>query len=234
MTKKLNTKKVNQGHSVTLATACKKAITRTCRLYKNADTKIATSYDVNGETYELALCMVKLMDASKAKTLTAYLKKVIGADKLEAYGYGNNDFSALIKFGRDIQNKDHQKWVDVQGDGVGRKPQGVLKRLKEQGNGTNTRTTGDVDKWIASIIPSAIKRGISIEKLFTKLTVHAGDKVKVKKTNDPVEVSLFSELLRTNGDTCRKFLSENTVYTFNANNVLKPQFENGNLKRNKK
>ena len=71
MTKKLNTIKVNQGHSVTLATACKKAITRTCRLYKNADTKIATSYDVNGETYELALCMVKLMDASKAKTLTA-------------------------------------------------------------------------------------------------------------------------------------------------------------------
>jgi hypothetical protein len=174
MSKKINTKKASQGHSVTLATACKKAITKTCRLYKNADTKIAVSYDVKGETYELALSMVKLMDASKAKTLTAYLKKVIGADKLEAYGYGNNDFSALIKFGRDIQNKDYQKWVDVQGDGVGRKPQGVLKRLKDQGNGTNPKTTGDVDKWIASVVNSAVKRGLSKKQLVEKIIVACG------------------------------------------------------------
>jgi len=174
MSKKTNTKKASQGHSVTLAAACKKAITKTCRLYKNADTKIAASYDVKGETYELALCMVKLMDASKAKTLTAYLKKVIGADKLEAYGYGNNDFSALIKFGRDIQNKDHQKWVDIQGDGVGRKPQGVLKRLKEQGTGTNPKTTGDIDKWIASVVNSAVKRGLSKKQLVEKIIVACG------------------------------------------------------------
>ena len=174
MSKKINTKKASQGHSVTLAMACKKAITKTCRLYKNADTKIAVSYDVTGETYELALCMVKLMDASKAKTLTAYLKKVIGAGKLEAYGLLNNDFSALIKFGRDIQNKDHQKWVDVQGDGVGRKPQAVLKRLKEQGTGTNPKTTGDIDKWIASVVNSAVKRGLSKKQLVEKIIVACG------------------------------------------------------------
>lgn len=168
MSKKINTKKASQGHSVTLATACKKAITKTCRLYKNADNKIAVAWDVNGEIYELALSMVKLMDASKAKTLTAYLKKVIGIDKLEAYGLLNNDFSALIKFGRDIQNKDHQKWVDVQGDGVGRKPQAVLKRLKEQGTGTNPKTTGDIDKWIASVVNSAIRRGLTKQQLSQK------------------------------------------------------------------
>ena len=180
MSKKINTKKASQGHSVTLATACKKAITKTCRLYKNADNKIAVSYDVTGETYELALCMVKLMDASKAKTLTAYLKKVIGAGKLEAFGYGNNDFSALIKFGRDIQNKDHQKWVDVQGDGVGRKPQGVLKRLKDQGNGTNPKATGDIDKWIASVIASAVKRGLSNAQLMQKIVTACGGQATFK------------------------------------------------------
>jgi len=174
MSKKLNTKKASQGFSTIKADASKQAVNKLVSFYKTNDAKQAKAYAPKGQVYELALASVNLMDSMGVKTLTAHAKKVGGAIKLEKYDYKNNDYSALVQFGRDIQNKDHQKWVDVQGDGVGRKPQGVLKRLKEQGTGTNPKTTGDIDKWIASVVNSAVKRGLSKKQLVEKIIVACG------------------------------------------------------------
>ena len=176
MSKKLNTKKASQGFSTIKADASKQAVNKLVSFYKTNDAKQAKAYAPKGQVYELALASVNLMDSMGVKTLTAHAKKVGGAIKLEKYDYKNNDYSALVQFGRDIQNKDHQKWVDVQSDSVGRKPQAVLKRLKEQGTGTNPKTTGDIDKWIAGVIASAVKRGLSNDQLIAKIVTACGGK----------------------------------------------------------
>ena len=183
MSKKLNTKKATQGFSTIKADASKKAVTKLCTFYKTIDARQANAYAVNGVVYNVALASVALMDASKSKTLTTALKKAGGAIKLEAYGYKNNDYSALVKFGRDIQNKDHQKWVDVQSDGIGRLPQAVLKRLKDQ-NAATTKTTSDVDTWIKSVCNGATKRGLSKAEFLQKLCDHLQVPMQInKKTN---------------------------------------------------
>ena len=171
MSKKLNTKKATQGFSTIKANASKQAVTKLCRFYKTIDARQANAYAVNGVVYNVALASVALMDASKSKTLTTALKKAGGAIKLEAYGYKNNDYSALVKFGRDIQNKDHQKWVDVQSDGIGRLPQAVLKRLKDQ-NAATTKTTSNIDTWIKSVCNGATRRGLSKADFLQKLCDH--------------------------------------------------------------
>ena len=183
MSKKLNTKKATQGFSVIKATASKKAVTKLVSFYKTNDAKQANTYAPKGQVYELALASVNLMDSMNVKTLTAYAKKVGGAIKLEKYDYKNNDYSALVQFGRDIQNKDHQKWVDVQSDGIGRKPQAVLKRLKEQATTTN-KATSDVDTWIKSVCNGATKRGLSKSEFLQKLCDHLQVPMQIhKKTN---------------------------------------------------
>ena len=183
MTKKLNTKKATQGFSVIKATASKKAVTKLVSFYKTNDAKQANTYAPGGVVYEVALGSVNLMDSMNIKTLTSYAKKVGGAIKLEAYDYKNNDYSALVQFGRDIQNKDHQKWVDVQSDGIGRKPQAVLKRLKEQATTTN-KATSDVDTWIKSVCNGATKRGLSKSEFLQKLCDHLQVPMQIhKKTN---------------------------------------------------
>ena len=183
MSKKLNTKKATQGFSVIKANASKQAVTKLCRFYKTIDARQANAYAVNGVVYNVALASVALMDASKSKTLTTALKKAGGAIKLEAYGYKNNDYSALVKFGRDIQNKDHKKWVDVQSDGIGRLPQAVLKRLKEQ-NATTNKTTSNIDTWIKSVCNGATKRGLSKAEFLQKLCDHLQVPMQInKKTN---------------------------------------------------
>ena len=183
MTKKLNTKKATQGFSVIKATASKKAVTKLVSFYKANDAKQANTYAPGGVVYEVALGSVNLMDSMNVKTLTSYAKKVGGAIKLEKYDYKNNDYSALVQFGRDIQNKDHQKWVDVQSDGIGRKPQAVLKRLKEQATTTN-KTTSDIDTWIKSVCNGATKRGLSKSEFLQKLYDHLQVPMQIhKKTN---------------------------------------------------
>ena len=183
MTKKLNTKKATQGFSVIKATASKKAVTKLVSFYKTNDAKQANTYAPGGVVYEVALGSVNLMDSMNVKTLTSYAKKVGGAIKLEKYDYKNNDYSALVQFGRDIQNKDHQKWVDVQSDGIGRKPQAVLKRLKEQ-NATTNKTTSDIDTWIKSVCNGATKRGLSKSEFLQKLCDHLQVPMQIhKKTN---------------------------------------------------
>ena len=183
MTKKLNTKKATQGFSVIKATASKKAVTKLVSFYKTNDAKQANTYAPGGVVYEVALGSVNLMDSMNVKTLTSYAKKVGGAIKLEKYDYKNNDYSALVQFGRDIQNKDHQKWVDVQSDGIGRKPQAVLKRLKEQATTTN-KTTSDIDTWIKSVCNGATKRGLSKSEFLQKLCDHLQVPMQIhKKTN---------------------------------------------------
>ena len=183
MTKKLNTKKATQGFSVIKATASKEAVTKLVSFYKTNDAKQANTYAPGGVVYEVALGSVNLMDSMNIKTLTSYAKKVGGAIKLEAYDYKNNDYSALVQFGRDIQNKDHQKWVDVQSDGIGRKPQAVLKRLKEQATTTN-KTTSDIDTWIKSVCNGATKRGLSKSEFLQKLCDHLQVPMQIhKKTN---------------------------------------------------
>ena len=183
MTKKLNTKKATQGFSVIKATASKKAVTKLVSFYKANDAKQANTYAPGGVVYEVALGSVNLMDSMNVKTLTSYAKKVGGAIKLEKYDYKNNDYSALVQFGRDIQNKDHQKWVDVQSDGIGRKPQAVLKRLKEQATTTN-KTTSDIDTWIKSVCNGATKRGLSKSEFLQKLCDHLQVPMQIhKKTN---------------------------------------------------
>ena len=184
MSKKLNTKKATQGFSTVKAAASKQAVTKLCRFYKTIDARQANAYAVNGVVYNVALASVALMDASKSKTLTTALKKAGGAIKLEAYGYKNNDYSALVKFGRDIQNKDHKKWLDVQSDGIGRLPQAVLKRLKDQNASPTNKATSDVDTWIKSICNGATKRGLSKAKFLQKLCDHLQVPVQIhKKTN---------------------------------------------------
>ena len=183
MTKKLNTKKATQGFSVIKATASKQAVTKLVSFYKTNDAKQANTYAPGGVVYEVALGSVNLMDSMNVKTLTSYAKKVGGAIKLEKYDYKNNDYSALVQFGRDIQNKDHQKWVDVQSDGIGRKPQAVLKRLKEQATSTN-KTTSDIDTWIKSVCNGATKRGLSKSEFLQKLCDHLQVPMQIhKKTN---------------------------------------------------
>ena len=183
MSKKLNTKKATQGFSVIKATASKKAVTKLVSFYKTNDAKQANTYAPGGVVYEVALGSVNLMDSMNVKTLTSYAKKVGGAIKLEKYDYKNNDYSALVQFGRDIQNKDHQKWVDVQSDGIGRKPQAVLKRLKEQATTTN-KATSDVDTWIKSVCNGATKRGLSKSEFLQKLCDHLQVPMQIhKKTN---------------------------------------------------
>tara|TARA_R100001163_G_scaffold62410_1_gene53182 strand:+ start:116 stop:730 length:615 start_codon:yes stop_codon:yes gene_type:complete len=183
MSKKLNTKKATQGFSVIKATASKQAVTKLVSFYKTNDAKQANTYAPGGVVYEVALGSVNLMDSMNIKTLTSYAKKVGGAIKLEAYDYKNNDYSALVQFGRDIQNKDHQKWVDVQSDGIGRKPQAVLKRLKEQATTTN-KATSDVDTWIKSVCNGATKRGLSKSEFLQKLCDHLQVPMQIhKKTN---------------------------------------------------
>ena len=183
MTKKLNTKKATQGFSVIKATASKKAVTKLVSFYKTNDAKQANTYAPGGVVYEVALGSVNLMDSMNVKTLTSYAKKVGGAIKLEKYDYKNNDYSALVQFGRDIQNNDHQKWVDVQSDGIGRKPQAVLKRLKEQ-NATTNKTTSDIDTWIKSVCNGATKRGLSKSEFLQKLCDHLQVPMQIhKKTN---------------------------------------------------
>ena len=183
MTKKLNTKKATQGFSVIKATASKEAVTKLVSFYKTNDAKQANTYAPGGVVYEVALGSVNLMDSMNVKTLTSYAKKVGGAIKLEKYDYKNNDYSALVQFGRDIQNNDHQKWVDVQSDGIGRKPQAVLKRLKEQATTTN-KTTSDIDTWIKSVCNSATKRGLSKAEFLQKLCDHLQVPMQIhKKTN---------------------------------------------------
>ena len=183
MSKKLNTKKATQGFSVIKATASKKAVTKLVSFYKTNDAKQANTYAPGGVVYEVALGSVNLMDSMNVKTLTSYAKKVGGAIKLEKYDYKNNDYSALVQFGRDIQNKDHQKWVDVQSDGIGRKPQAVLKRLKEQATTTN-KTTSDIDTWIKSVCNGAVKRGLSKSEFLQKLCDHLQVPMQIhKKTN---------------------------------------------------
>ena len=183
MTKKLNTKKATQGFSVIKATASKEAVTKLVSFYKTNDAKQANTYAPGGVVYEVALGSVNLMDSMNIKTLTSYAKKVGGAIKLEKYDYKNNDYSALVQFGRDIQNKDHQKWVDVQSDGIGRKPQAVLKRLKEQATTTN-KATSDVDTWIKSVCNGATKRGLSKSEFLQKLCDHLQVPMQIhKKTN---------------------------------------------------
>ena len=183
MTKKLNTKKATQGFSVIKATASKEAVTKLVSFYKTNDAKQANTYAPGGVVYEVALGSVNLMDSMNVKTLTSYAKKVGGAIKLEKYDYKNNDYSALVQFGRDIQNKDHQKWVDVQSDGIGRKPQAVLKRLKEQATTTN-KTTSDIDTWIKSVCNGATKRGLSKSEFLQKLCDHLQVPMQIhKKTN---------------------------------------------------
>ena len=183
MSKKLNTKKATQGFSVIKATASKKAVTKLVSFYKTNDAKQANTYAPGGVVYEVALGSVNLMDSMNVKTLTSYAKKVGGAIKLEKYDYKNNDYSALVQFGRDIQNKDHQKWVDVQSDGIGRKPQAVLKRLKEQATTTN-KTTSDIDTWIKSVCNGATKRGLSKSEFLQKLCDHLQVPMQIhKKTN---------------------------------------------------
>ena len=183
MSKKLNTKKATQGFSVIKATASKKAVTKLVSFYKTNDAKQANTYAPGGVVYEVALGSVNLMDSMNVKTLTSYAKKVGGAIKLEKYDYKNNDYSALVQFGRDIQNNDHQKWVDVQSDGIGRKPQAVLKRLKEQATTTN-KTTSDIDTWIKSVCNGATKRGLSKSEFLQKLCDHLQVPMQIhKKTN---------------------------------------------------
>ena len=180
MTKKLNTKKATQGFSVIKATASKEAVTKLVSFYKTNDAKQANTYAPGGVVYEVALGSVNLMDSMNIKTLTSYAKKVGGAIKLEAYDYKNNDYSALVQFGRDIQNKDHQKWVDVQSDGIGRKPQAVLKRLKEQ-NATTNKTTSNIDTWIKSVCNGATKRGLSKSEFLQKLCDHLQVPMQIHK-----------------------------------------------------
>lgn len=180
MSKKLNTKKATQGFSVIKATASKQAVTKLVSFYKTIDARQANAYAVNGVVYNVALASVALMDASKSKTLTTALKKAGGAIKLKTYGYKNNDYSALVKFGRDIQNKDHQKWVDVQSDGIGRLPQAVLKRLKEQ-NATTNKTTSNIDTWIKSVCNGATKRGLSKSEFLQKLCDHLQVPMQIHK-----------------------------------------------------
>ena len=183
MTKKLNTKKATQGFSVIKANASKQAVTKLVSFYKANDAKQANTYAPGGVVYEVALGSVNLMDSMNVKTLTSYAKKVGGAIKLEKYDYKNNDYSALVQFGRDIQNKDHQKWVDGQSDGIGRKPQAVLKRLKEQATTTN-KTTSDIDTWIKSVCNGATKRGLSKSEFLQKLCDHLQVPMQIhKKTN---------------------------------------------------
>ena len=180
MPKKLNTIKTSQGFSTIKADASKKAVTKLCTFYKTNDAKQVKAYAPKGQVYELALASVNLMDSMGVKTLTAYAKKVGGAIKLEAYDYKNNDYSALVQFGRDIQNKDHQKWVDVQSDGIGRKPQAVLKRLKEQAT-TTTKTTSDIDTWIKSVCNGATRRGLSKSEFLQKLCDHLQVPMQIHK-----------------------------------------------------
>ena len=180
MSKKLNTKKATQGFSVIKADASKKAVTKLVSFYKANDAKQANTYAPGGVVYEVALGSVNLMDSMNVKTLTSYAKKVGGAIKLEKYDYKNNDYSALVQFGRDIQNKDHQKWVDVQSDGIGRKPQAVLKRLKEQATTTN-KTTSDIDTWIKSVCNGATKRGLSKSEFLQKLCDHLQVPMQIHK-----------------------------------------------------
>ena len=183
MTKKLNTKKATQVFSVIKSNASKEAVTKLVSFYKTNDAKQANTYAPGGVVYEVALGSVNLMDSMNIKTLTSYAKKVGGAIKLEKYDYKNNDYSALVQFGRDIQNKDHQKWVDVQSDGIGRKPQAVLKRLKEQATTTN-KATSDVDTWIKSVCNGATKRGLSKSEFLQKLCDHLQVPMQIhKKTN---------------------------------------------------
>ena len=199
MTKKLNTKKATQGFSVITANASKQAVTKLVSFYKANDAKQANTYAPGGVVYEVALGSVNLMDSMNVKTLTSYAKKVGGAIKLEKYDYKNNDYSALVQFGRDIQNKDHQKWVDVQSDGIGRKPQAVLKRLKEQATTTN-KTTSDIDTWIKSVCNGATKRGLSKSEFLQKLCDHLQVPMQIHKKTNIDNLGTFKTKIEKNLD----------------------------------
>jgi len=199
MSKKLNTKKATQGFSVIKATASKQAVTKLCTFYKTNDAKQVGAYAPKGQVYELALASVNLMDSMGVKTLTAYAKKVGGAIKLEKYDYKNNDYSALVQFGRDIQKKDNQKWVDVQSDGIGRKPQAVLKRLKEQ-NATTNKTTSNIDTWIKSVCNGATKRGLSKAEFLQKLCDHLQVPMQIHKKPNIDNLGTFKTKIEKNLD----------------------------------
>ena len=192
-------KKSNQGFSVTKTTTAKTSITKYANHESTTNQRSVDAWykwDNKTETYvmgpafkaciDYALVGKVKKDASgKPKVyLSKDDKKRCGVHKLIEQGHKPNDLTAMTKIGLyHMVDKDgcENAILNAVKDGTPRKPQGMFKAIDPDASAPRASNTGDIDKWIASVVNSAIKRGLTKPQLIEKIIVECGGKATFKK-----------------------------------------------------
>ena len=185
-------KKSNQGYSVTKTATAKTSITKYANYESTTNQRsVAVWYkwDKKTEAYvmgpafkaciDYALVGKVKKDASgKPKVyLSKDDKKRCGVHKLIEQGHKPNDLTCMTKIGLyHMVDKDgcENAILNAVKDGTPRKPQGMWKVIDPDASATRASNTGDVDKWIAGVVASGIRRGLTKQQLVEKIIVACG------------------------------------------------------------
>tara|TARA_R110002012_G_scaffold56292_1_gene144204 strand:- start:2707 stop:3363 length:657 start_codon:yes stop_codon:yes gene_type:complete len=184
--------KSNQGFSVTKTATAKTSITKYASHESTTNKRSVDAWykwDNKTETYvmgpafkaciDYALVGKVKKDASgKPKVyLSKDDKKRCGVHKLIEQGHKPNDLTCMTKIGLyHMVDKDgcENAILNAVKDGIPRKPQGMFKAIDPDASTKRASNTGDIDKWIAGVIASAVKRGLSNDQLIAKIVTACG------------------------------------------------------------
>ena len=190
--------KANQGFSVTKTATAKTSITKYANYESTTNQRgvdVWYKWDKKTETYVMGAgftaCIdyalvgkVKKDDSGKSKVyLSKDDKKRCGVHKLIEQGHKPNDLTCMTKIGLyHIIDKEgcENAILNAVKDGVPRKPQGMWKVIDPDAGAKRPSNTGDIDKWIASVIASAVKRGLSNAQLMQKIVTACGGQSTIK------------------------------------------------------
>jgi len=194
MSKKINTKKATQGFSVTKTATAKTSITKYANHESTTNQRSVAAWykwDNKTEAYVMGpafkACIDYALVGKVKKDATGkpkvYLskddKKRCGVHKLIEQGHKPNDLTAMTKIGLfHMVDKDgcENAILNAVKDGTPRKPQGMFKAIDPDASAKRASNTGDIDKWIAGVIASAVKRGLSNDQLIAKIVTACGGK----------------------------------------------------------
>jgi len=190
--------KSNQGFSVTKTATAKTSITKYANYESTTNQRsvdVWYKWDKKTETYVMGAgfkaCIdyalvgkVKKDDSGKPKVyLSKDDKKRCGVHKLIEQGHKPNDLTAMTKIGLyHMVDKDgcENAILNAVKDGTPRKPQGMFKAIDADAISSTPSNTGDVDKWIASVVASAIRRGLTKQQLSQKIVTACGGSSTIK------------------------------------------------------
>jgi len=209
MSKKLNTKKASQGFSVIKVNNAKKAVNELKTYDKHTDARDNKAWgkvdkEGNFTAGKRLLACEALFAISKSKKdatgkdrvyITKKDKELINLDVLN---YTANDTTKMVFIGKFVHKNKYDAIKEQVVSGTPKKPQAMWNAINPDANAKRASNNGDIDKWIAGVVASAIRRGLTKQQLSQKIVVACGGQATfttkpqgTTNANKLLEVSTF-------------------------------------------